>query len=780
MPRSKSPTLGARLARLMAAEKLARYVEERFAPRAPASPPGAASASPASSASVASERVPGERAPLAAGLPWVGAVASYLRNPLDFFIDETARLGPVFRMRLFGDDMTVISAGAGASVVAAEPGVCPLTRQGMFRAFATETSVDMFGADGAEHHRLRKMVRLGYSRHVVSQFVPDMVTTTRDALRGWRAGDELSFLGVSEEIALRCIMTALTPVDLRGIIDAVERLGDDVMYVTTGLRPDAIFKLPGYAEARVRVERAIDRAIVRHIAGEFAAHDRMRMLDALLVTRDDDGQPLGMRGVRGSAIYALCGTHVYLGRILAFLIYEIVRNSDLTDKIQREVDAAFALGPLSADVFRRMRNLRGAYVETLRMYPMVSGLLFRAARDFAVGGYRVDAGQNVLISSIPDHYDPMIHADPYHFDAGRGANRRQAQRVGSFSPFGLRPRVCAAAGLVEVVVMTAAAAVMHTLRVRLVRPSYRPRLALQPLLCPADGLPLIVDHIRSDIDRIIDPSALAIDVDDDPLLVEHSNSLANFEVGAIHVDAGTDIVREGEPADWFYVIIHGTADVYKRLPDGGDERVASLTQGQIFGELGLLKGLPRNATVRARESMGLLRLDRDTFLTLVAESDLLGQELGRLLQRRFMRKAIAEALPRLSGQLAVSALEGAALRQYGPGDVIIKQGDPADHFYILAAGEAEVIAEDGHGGGHRLTVLDKGAAFGEIGILTRRPRTATVRVSAAGPAVVMQFDRDRFEAVVAESPDASQDLAVTIQRRILRHLETLEKSSAPE
>lgn len=766
MPRDKSRPLRERLLHLMSPRS---QVRDRRCPQSRS----AAADGVQPRAPLGADGLPGERPPLATGLPWVGAIAGYLRRPLDFFIDESARLGPVFRMRILGTDMTVIAAGTGAPLVAADDDRCPLTREGMFRAFATETSVDMFGADGAQHQRLRKMVRLGYSRHVVAQFVPDMVETTRRALSDYRAGDELSFLRLSEEISLRCIMTTLTPIDLSAELDAIGRLGDDVMYVTTGLRPDAIFKLPTYVAARTRVERAIESAIKRHEAGEFADHDRMRMLDALLTTRDADGQPLDLRGIRGSAIYALCGTHVYLGRLVTFLIYEILRNQALMQSVQREVDAAFALGPLSADVFRRMRNLRGAYVEALRKYPLVSGLLFRAARDFEVGGYRVASGDSVLVTSIPDHYDSEVHPDPFHFDAGRGANRRQAQRPGSFSPFGLRPRVCAAAGLVEVVVMTATAAMLHSLRLRLPRPTYRPRLALQPLLCPADGLPLVVAQVRTDIDRIIDPAALALDVDDDPLLLGQLESLANFEVEAIDVDAGTDIVREGDPAYWFYVIIHGTADVYQRQTDGQDQWVASLTHGQIFGELGLLKGLPRNATVRAREPMGLLSLDRDTFLSLVAESDLLGQELGRLLQRRFMRKAIAEALPRLSGQLALSALEGVSLRQYGPGDVIIKQGDPADHFYILAAGEAEVIFEDNHGEGHLLTVLERGAAFGEIGILTRRPRTATVRVSDQGPAVVMQFDRERFEAVVAESPDTNQDLALIIQRRILRHLETL-------
>ena len=65
------------------------------------------------------------------------------------------------------------------------------------------------------------------------------------------------------------------------------------------MRPDAIFKLPGYIAARSSVEKAVDTAIERHRAGEFSAHNRMWMLDALLATRDDEGNQLGARGIRG-------------------------------------------------------------------------------------------------------------------------------------------------------------------------------------------------------------------------------------------------------------------------------------------------------------------------------------------------------------------------------------------------------------------------------------------------------------------------------------------------
>ena len=68
-----------------------------------------------------------------------------------------------------------------------------------------------------------------------------------------------------------------------------------------------------------------------------------------------------------------------------------------------------------------------------------------------------------------------------------------------------------------------------------------------------------------------------------------------MDVSATDWDSGLDIVVQGEEAEFFYVILNGTAEVIMN-----EEKVAELQSGQSFGEIDFFKSIPRTATVRAK------------------------------------------------------------------------------------------------------------------------------------------------------------------------------------
>lgn len=88
----------------------------------------------------------------------------------------------------------------------------------------------------------------------------------------------------------------------------------------------------------------------------------------------------------------------------------------------------------------------------------------------------------------------------------------------------------------------------------------------------------------------------------------------------ITVAAGEMVIRQGDPADAFYVIIAGRLGVSSITDDGRVVTAPSMTDGAWFGELGLLERVPRTATVVAETQTSLLRLDGEQFLAALTES----------------------------------------------------------------------------------------------------------------------------------------------------------------
>jgi CRP-like cAMP-binding protein/small-conductance mechanosensitive channel len=105
---------------------------------------------------------------------------------------------------------------------------------------------------------------------------------------------------------------------------------------------------------------------------------------------------------------------------------------------------------------------------------------------------------------------------------------------------------------------------------------------------------------------------------------------------------GEVITRQGADAHWLYLLQSGSADITVALADGGERVVASVTAPTIFGEMGLLTGAPRSATVTATSPVDCLRLDKEVFREVLEARPEVAAELSEVLAER--QRQVAEAL----------------------------------------------------------------------------------------------------------------------------------------
>jgi small-conductance mechanosensitive channel/CRP-like cAMP-binding protein len=97
---------------------------------------------------------------------------------------------------------------------------------------------------------------------------------------------------------------------------------------------------------------------------------------------------------------------------------------------------------------------------------------------------------------------------------------------------------------------------------------------------------------------------------------------------------GETICREGESGDTFYVVRHGTVEIVADLPGGGEKHVADLHAPAFFGEMSLLTGEPRAATVRAKTDARLLVVEREGFESLFQGRPEVAEAICRILATR--------------------------------------------------------------------------------------------------------------------------------------------------
>jgi CRP-like cAMP-binding protein len=107
-----------------------------------------------------------------------------------------------------------------------------------------------------------------------------------------------------------------------------------------------------------------------------------------------------------------------------------------------------------------------------------------------------------------------------------------------------------------------------------------------------------------------------------------------IDVLALHVDhtevpAGRDVVHQGDPGDRFYVIEEGEADVI-----GDGRHIRTMGPGDGFGEIALLRDVPRTTTVRARTPLRLYSLDRPDFVSAVSGYQSSGREADTVMLDR--------------------------------------------------------------------------------------------------------------------------------------------------
>ena len=113
------------------------------------------------------------------------------------------------------------------------------------------------------------------------------------------------------------------------------------------------------------------------------------------------------------------------------------------------------------------------------------------------------------------------------------------------------------------------------------------------------------------------------------------------DAAQVNLQAGDYIARQGDAANYFWILLSGEMRVSHRLPDGHEQVVASVPAGTALGEMPLLANIPNGASIQCSEKCELLRFDEQQFWNLMTacpgvRKSVLGNMANRF-QKEFQR-----------------------------------------------------------------------------------------------------------------------------------------------
>lgn len=213
----------------------------------------------------------------------------------------------------------------------------------------------------------------------------------------------------------------------------------------------------------------------------------------------------------------------------------------------------------------------------------------------------------------------------------------------------------------------------------------------------------------------------------------------------IHVKQTEEIVFErNDYTDSFWSVVSGEVKI--ELPQG---KSVAIEQGGFFGEMGLISGRRRSATVRASKEAILVETPRKQMLKLIASVDPLRINLDKtFLVRAFQTSIFPEASAELLNDLATRT----TFNKFKKGEVLFREGDIGDALYVIRKGSVKVSRKNKQGEDVVQTYIPPGNYVGEMALLSAEPTPRSATVAAAVNCETVSITKADFQALLKSFP----------------------------
>jgi cytochrome P450 len=435
------------------------------------------------------------------GVPVLGNALRMGKDPARFFVDCYREHGPVFRVKVMGREHAVIAGTEAAEFLGTAEGRESLRSKEFWQGLIDEYGATrtLVGVDGAEHKELRDVMRRGYSREAIAGRLDEVVAITdRNIDSTWRPGTRVAVLP-----ALQYLVTDQLGELLTGAArpDYVRDIRIATLYVLNVLitkqRPRVMLRDPRYKRAKARVNELGRKMIAEHARRTpdsppaILIDDIMRAHHERPGVMPDEDLVISLTGPFVAGLDTVANT-------ISSFVYAVLKHPEVHARVLAEADALFAKGTITERDLRSIPAIRGALMETMRLYPIAVAQMRTATRDFDFHGHRIAAGETIYVATTVPHFLPEFYPDPERFDIDRYEKpRAEHLQSGAYSPYGRGQHVCLGKTLADVQMVVTMARMFHRLDLSLDPPDYTLVRKVAPTPGPARSFRVRVDGHRN-------------------------------------------------------------------------------------------------------------------------------------------------------------------------------------------------------------------------------------------------------------------------------------------
>ena len=251
-------------------------------------------------------------------------------------------------------------------------------------------------------------------------------------------------------------------------------------------------------------------------------------------------------------------------------------------------------------------------------------------------------------------------------------------------------------------------------------------------------------------------------------LIDVVNNLkhSSFSMGDI-------VCRAGDEGTSIYVITEGSIKIFIEGAAGEKIEIAKLGAGDFFGEAGFFTNGKRNASVMAIDDTELLEITKGDFEGIFKRHPRIKELLESFYKKRVLDKllVVSPLFSVLNDSDRADLLNDFQLKTCSDGELVIKEGDSGDAMFLIKQGRAKVTT--GESGSKELVLaeLKEGDFFGEVSLITGKPRTANI--SADGPLELMELSKKSMMKYIGKYPQIEDLLKDYIKARAYGTISTI-------